>query len=140
MTATDTSTVATGDHSDPTAYGHYRDRAERLLCRIAETCERVIAGLDDPLDVPDYVLGAATNAGKALVQLATLEAQRTPAGGRTEVLWDATGDVWVIVGADRFGADEFECPASGAVLTAAEIAEKRGPVREFVPRPPRPGS
>lgn len=127
MTATDTPPLATAGA-----------RAERLLSRIAETCERVVAMLDDPLDIPDYVLTAATAAGSALVQLAKLDVQLTPAGGRTEIIWDATGDVWVIVGNDRFGTDEFECPASGAILTAAELRERRGPIREFVPRPPRP--
>lgn len=143
MTAAETpDKIATNDHSDSTepACESNEARAERLLWRIADFGEAVMNDLEDPLDVPDYVLAAVTQAGTALVQLAKLEAQRrpVPAGGRTEVIWDATGDVWVIVGTDRFGADEFECPAGGAVLTAAEIHERRGPVREFVPRPTRP--
>lgn len=64
------------DQQAPTAYERYRDRAERILCRVADAAEAAIDQLDDPLDIPDYLATAMTEAGHALVQLAKLESDR----------------------------------------------------------------
>lgn len=132
MTATVQSKITTSELSPSAAAPvNVRARAERLLLRVANHGENLLDNVTDPLDVPDYLVMALVETGRALVQLAELDAQqRTP----VEVLLDGTGDLWVRVDADE---DRFECVSSHDKDQSLEqIRSRFGIAREFVAAPP----
>jgi hypothetical protein len=124
VTAETIDTTATDDLSA-------RAHAERLLYRIAAHGESILAAVADPLDIPDYTLDALSRAGKALVQLAVLDATQ-PAPATVEIVLDAEGDLWV-----RVGEDQFECRTKHCEdQTLEQVRRVFGVAREFVAAPP----
>lgn len=99
-------------------------------------CERSDAVLDAaPAQArTDQLLSRIAEAVEAVVDHLSWAARAS--AGSAEVIFDGFGRVWVSV-----GENHFECIATGVVATGDEIRKRSpGPVREFVPRPPRPGS
>lgn len=125
MTATTPSKIATTTSAPPAPSVSIRDRAERLLLRVADHGEQFIDAVTDPLDVPDYLLMSLVETGRALVQLAELDAQRPPL---VEIVLDGEGDLWACVGDDR-----FECRTGHhGDQTLEQIRRLFGVAREFV--------
>lgn len=144
VTATRPSKIDTGDLSGPAApapYERYRNRAETILNRVANACEAVVISIADPLDIPDHVTRAMTDAGRALVELAALEAARDRQHGRLDepdLIIDVLGESWFAEHDDEGNYAAEDDPAK--VFTASYIRSSWGPTREYVLRPPRPGS
>lgn len=130
MTLNDTTTPATDDHSGPTAplsAESNQARAERLLYRLADLGEVVMDNLDDPLDIPDYLLTVMAQAGTALVQLAVLEAQQQVAPQWPDLVTLGDSGQWLHVVNDEYGFQGLDDPPT---CTLDEL-RRSGPTREY---------
>jgi hypothetical protein len=139
VTANTTAKITTDDLSTPHDAANVRARAERLLLRVADHGEKILANTTDPLDVPDYVLLTLVQAGDALVRLAELDADREQRlqAGEPDLIVDVLGEKWFHQDDDPGNYAAEDDPAK--VFAAAYIRNSWGPTREYVLLRPRPG-
>lgn len=136
MTADDTTQPTTDDHSgsdEPLSDENNRARAERLLYRLADLGEVVMDSLEDPLDIPDYLLTVMAQAASALVQLAVLEAQQPAAPQWPDLVILGDRGQWRHIGTGEY---MFEGIDDLAPLTLAEL-RRSATTREYVLLSPR---